>query len=185
MPPAVAELNPIKIWNVGGTLVYGANGNCYRSSLGVLLAQEGWNVQMTGWRTANASKLCTATEAWKRHAGVANLALKTSATRAGLLEGLETYCAAAGEPDFTVFLCGDTDVADGVADEAVFANYTNAVTRIKAALPMTTVLACTIPGASAALNADIAAWCGTEADVEAVDVAGLITSSQRRRSRRS
>ena len=178
VPPAVAELNPIKIWNVGGTLVYGANGNCYRSSLGVLLAQEGWNVQMTGWRTANASKLCTATEAWKRHAGVANLALKTSATRAGLLEGLETYCAAAGEPDFTVFLCGDTDVADGVADEAVFANYTNAVTRIKAALPMTTVLACTIPGASAALNADIAAWCGTEADVEAVDVAGLITSSQ-------
>ena len=178
VPPAVAELNPIKIWNVGGTLVYGANGNCYRSSLGVLLAQEGWNVQMTGWRTANASKLCTATEAWKRHAGVASLALKTSATRAGLLEGLETYCAAAGEPDFTVFLCGDTDVADGVADEAVFVNYTNAVTRIKAALPMTTVLACTIPGASAALNADIAAWCGTEADVEAVDVAGLITSSQ-------
>ena len=178
VPPAVSELNPIKIWNVGGTLVYGANGNCYRSSLGVLLAQEGWNVQMTGWRTANASKLCTATEAWKRHAGVASLALKTSATRAGLLEGLETYCAAAGEPDFTVFLCGDTDVADGVADEAVFANYTNAVTRIKAALPMTTVLACTIPGASAALNADIAAWCGTEADVEAVDVAGLITSSQ-------
>ena len=178
VPPAVAELNPIKIWNVGGTLVYGANGNCYRSSLGALLAQEGWNVQMTGWRTANASKLCTATEAWKRNAGVASLALKTSATRAGLLEGLETYCAAAGEPDFTVFLCGDTDVADGVADATVFANYTNAVTRIKAALPMTTVLACTIPGASAALNEDIAAWCGTEADVEAVDVAGLITSSQ-------
>ena len=64
VPPAVAELNPIKIWNVGGTLVYGANGNCYRSSLGALLAQEGWNVQMTGWRTANASKLCTAAEAW-------------------------------------------------------------------------------------------------------------------------
>ena len=176
--PAVSELNPIKIWNVGGTLVYGANGNCYRASLGALLAQEGWNVQMTGWRTMNASGLCTANEAWKRHAGVADLALKTSATRAGLLEGLETYCAAAGEPDFTVFLCGDTDAADGVTDDKIFANYTNSVTRIKAALPMTTVLACTIPGGSAALNADIAAWCGTEADVEAVDVAGLITSSQ-------
>ena len=178
VPPAVSELNPIKIWNVGGTLVYGANGNCYRSSLGALLAQEGWNVQMTGWRTANASGLCTANAAWKHHAGVADLALKTSATRAGLLEGLETYCAAASEPDFTVLLCGDTDVADGVADAAVFANYTNAVMRIRAALPMTTVIACTIPGGSAALNADIAAWCGTEADVEAVDVAGLITSSQ-------
>ncbi|MBR0504362.1 MAG: hypothetical protein IJJ84_03075, partial [Kiritimatiellae bacterium] len=178
VPPAVSELNPIKIWNVGGTLVYGANGNCYRSSLGTLLAQEGWNVQMTGWRTANASGLCTANEAWKRHAGVVDLALKTSATRAGLLEGLETYCAAAGEPDFTVLLCGDTDVADGVADDKIFASYTNAVTRIKAALPMTTVLACTIPGGSAALNADIAAWCGTEADVEAVDVASLTTSSQ-------
>ncbi|MBR2941336.1 MAG: hypothetical protein IKC14_08525, partial [Kiritimatiellae bacterium] len=46
--------NPIKIWNVGGSFVYGANGNCYRASLGEALLQEGWNVQMTGWRTANA-----------------------------------------------------------------------------------------------------------------------------------
>ena len=175
---AVSGLTPIKIWNVGGTLVYGANNNCYRAALGTLLAQEGWNVQMTGWRTANASGLCTANEAWKRHAGVTALALKTSATRAGLLEGLETYCAAANEPDFSIVLCGDVDVADGVADAAVFIHYTNVVTRIRAALPMTTVLACTIPGGSAALNADIAAWCGTQAEVEAVDVADLITSAQ-------
>ena len=176
--PAVSELTPIKIWNVGGTFVYGANGNCYRSSLGALLAQEGWNVQMTGWRTANASGLCTINDAWKRHAGVADLALKTSATRAGLLEGLETYCAAANEPDFTIFLCGDRDVADGVADATILANYKEAVTRIKAALPMTTVIACTIPGGSAELNADIAAWCGTEADVECVDVSSAITTAQ-------
>ncbi|MBQ6140464.1 MAG: hypothetical protein IJI54_04180, partial [Kiritimatiellae bacterium] len=175
---AVAALDPIKIWNVGGTFVYGANGNCYRSSLGALLAQEGWNVQMTGWRTANASLLCDANDAWKRHAGVQNLALKTSATRAGVLEGLETYAAAANEPDFTVFLCGDIDVADGVADATILANYKEAVTRIKAALPMTTVIACTIPGGSAALNGDIASWCASEADVECVDVSALITSSQ-------
>jgi hypothetical protein len=175
---AVAELNPIKIWNVGGTYVYGANNNSYRAQLGTLLAAEGWKVEMTGWRTSSASIICNAKEVWKRHAGVVDLALKTSATRAGVLEGLETYCAAANYPDFTIFLCGDVDVADGVADASVLASYKAAVTRIKAALPMTTVIACTIPGGSAALNADIASWCGTEADVECVDIASLITASQ-------
>ena len=175
---AVAELNPIKIWNVGGTYVYGANNNSYRAQLGALLAAEGWKVEMTGWRTSSASIICNAKDAWKRHAGVVDLALKTSATRAGILEGLETYCAAANYPDFTIFLCGDIDVADGVADATVLANYKAAVTRIKAALPMTTVIACTIPNGSAALNADIASWCATETDVECVDIAGAITSAQ-------
>ena len=175
---AVAELNPIKIWNVGGTYVYGANNNSYRAQLGALLAAEGWKVEMTGWRTSSASIICNAKDAWKRHAGVVDLALKTSATRAGVLEGLETYCAAANYPDFTIFLCGDIDVADGVADATVLANYKAAVTRIKAALPMTTVIACTIPGGSAALNADIASWCGEEADVECVDIADAITTAQ-------
>jgi len=175
---AVAELNPIKIWNVGGTYVYGANNNSYRAQLGALLAAEGWKVEMTGWRTSSASIICNAKDAWKRHAGVVDLALKTSATRAGILEGLETYCAAANYPDFTIFLCGDVDVADGVADATVLANYKAAVTRIKTALPMTTVIACTIPGGSATLNADIAAWCATETDVECVDIAGAITTAQ-------
>ncbi len=174
----ISAHSPIKIWNVGGSLVYGANGNCYRASLGEALKQAGWNVQMTGWRTANASQLCAGNEAWKRHAGVVDLALKTSATRAGLLEGLETYCAAANEPDFTVLLCGDTDVADGVADDKVLANYKAAVTRIKAALPMTTVIACTIPGGSDGLNAAIIDWCATVDGVEAVDVYGMITTAQ-------
>ena len=92
---------------------------------------------------------------------------------------LETYCAAANEPDFTVLLCGDTDVADGVADATILANYKAAVTRIKAALPMTTVIACTIPGGSQQLNADIAAWCASEADVECVDVASAITTDRK------
>ena len=175
---AVAELNPIKIWNVGGTYVYGANNNSYRAQLGTLLAAEGWKVEMTGWRTSSASIICNAKDAWKRHAGVVDLALKTSATRAGVLEGLETYCAAANYPDFTIFLCGDVDVADGVADATVLANYKAAVTRIKAALPMTTVIACTIPNGSAALNAEIASWCATETDVECVDIAGAITTAQ-------
>ena len=175
---AAAELNPIKIWNVGGTYVYGANNNSYRAQLGALLAAEGWKVEMTGWRTSSASIICNAKDAWKRHAGVVDLALKTSATRAGILEGLETYCAAANYPDFTIFLCGDVDVADGVADATVLANYKAAVTRIKAALPMTTVIACTIPGGSAALTESITNWCATASDVEAVDVSELITTAQ-------
>ena len=166
-----------KIWTLGGSYVYGST-YCFRAPLAQSLSAEGWNVKMTGWRTANANAVCAGVDAWKHHAGVQNLALKTSATRAGVLEGLETYAAAANEPDFTVFLCGDTDVADGVADVAILANYKEAVTRIKAALPMTTVIACTIPGGSAELNADIASWCGTEADVECVDIASLITASQ-------
>ena len=175
---AVSAHDPIKIWNVGGAFVYGANGNCYRASLGALLAQEGWNVEMTGWRTANASPLCAGNDAWKRHAGVVDLALKTSAARAGLLEGLETYAAAANEPDFTVLICGDVDVADGVADATVLANYKAAVTRIKAALPMTTVIACTIPGGSAELNGAIVDWCAAETDVEAVEIPSTVTAAQ-------
>ena len=178
----VNTANPaIKIWTVGGSYAFGntTSGDSFRIPLAqALAANEGWNVHMTGWRTATPNGASAPVDAWKRHAGVKDLALKTSATRAGLLEGLETYAAAANEPDFTLFLCGDTDVADGVADATVFANYTNAVKRIKAALPMTTVIACTIPGASAALNADIAAWCGTEADVECVDISSAITSAQ-------
>ena len=43
---------------------------------------------------------------------------------------------------------------------------------------MTTVIACTIPGGSQQLNADIAAWCAAEADVECADVASAITTAQ-------
>ena len=176
-PSSIVTAPEIKIFTLGGTYVYGST-YCFRGPLAQSLFAEGWNVKMTGWRTANGNLLCANTDAWKCHAGVVDLAIKTSATRAGVLEGLETYCAAANYPDFTIFLCGDKDVADGVADATVLANYKEAVTRIKAALPMTTVIACTIPGGSAALNADIASWCGTEADVECVDIASLITASQ-------
>ena len=176
-PSSVVVAPETKIWTLGGSYVYGST-YCFRAPLAQSLSAEGWNVKMTGWRTANANAVCAGVDAWKRHAGVQNLALKTSATRAGVLEGLETYAAAANEPDFTVFLCGDIDVVDGVADATVLANYKEAVTRIKAALPMTTVIACTIPGGSTALNGDIASWCASEADVECVDVSALITSSQ-------
>ena len=176
-PSSIVTTPEIKIFTLGGRYVYGST-YCFRGPLAQSLLNEGWNVKMTGWRTANANVICANADAWKRHAGVTDLALKTSATRAGVLEGLETYCAAAEYPDFTIFLCGDTDVADGVADATIFANYTNAVTRIKAALPMTTVIACTIPGGSTALNTQIADWCATAADVEAVDVSALITTSQ-------
>ena len=175
---AEAALTPIKIWTVGGNFVYGSSaGNTFRIPLASLLSQEGWPVKMTGWRTASASGVNASSSAWSSHAGIPDLALKTSATRAGLLEGLETYAAAANEPDFTILVCGDIDVADGVADARVLANYKAVVTRIKAVLPMTTVLASTIPGAGAELNADIAAWCATESDVECVDLASVMTTA--------
>ena len=80
--------------------------------------------------------------------------------------------------DFTLFVCGEIDAADGVADEKILADYKEAVSRIKSALPMTTVLAATIPGGSASLNEAVSAWCAGEDGVEAVDIAGLVTSSQ-------
>ena len=171
----------VKIWTVGGNYAFGSasSGDSFRLPLAQSLAADaGWNVQMTGWRTATANGAAAGSDTWKRHAGVKDLALKTSATRAGLLEGLETYAAAANDPQFTIFVCGDADVADEVPDADILANYKAAVTRIKAALPMTTVIACTIPGASAALNADIVSWCGSEANVEAVDISSLVTSAQ-------
>ena len=174
--------DPIKIWTVGGNLVYGnaTTSANFRFPLARLLTADGWNVKMTGWRTTSPNG-GVSSSAWGHHCGIVDLALKTSATRAGLLEGLETYAAAASEPDFTILVCGDTDVADGVASATVLANYQAAVTRIKAALPMTTVIASTIPGASlganAALNADITAWCATQSDVECVDLASVMTTA--------
>jgi len=180
---AQSALTPIKIFCLGGNYVWGvATGGTFNFHMPLArdLAAEGWNVKMTGWRTdqwyapnMNHSLSGTAADAWRGHSGILDLALKTTATRAGVLEGLEQYCATAEYPDFTVFCCGDTDVADGVADATIFINYTNAISRIKSALPMTTVLASSIPGASAALNTQISTWCATEADVEYIDLAAV------------
>ena len=172
-PPA-----PIKIWTVGGNYAYGnaTTGDNFRYPLAQQLSAAGWNVQMTGWRRTNPNGIQSSSTAWASHGGIVDLALKTSATRAGLLEGLESYAAAANEPNFTIFICGDADVADGVPATTVLANYKAAVTRIKAALPMTTVLASTIPGASADINSQITAWCATETDVECVDLAATLAA---------
>ena len=182
---AQSALAPIKICSIGGDYVLGLPSTAisFRHDLAQSLSLEGWNVKMTGWRHAESylrtvsGMYTTDNQEWNNHSGVRDLALKTSPTRAGLLEGLETYCAAAEEPDFTILACGDTDVADGVADDKVFAYFTNAVTRIRAALPMTTVIACTIPGGSAELNAAIATWCAGVAEVECVDLAGAVASA--------
>ncbi len=184
----------IKIWTVGGTYVCSANTEqgqaiSFRPALAEKLAFEGWNVEMTGWRTVNdrmPSGAPAANAAWRGHAGVLDLALKTSALHAGLLEGLETYCMAANEPDFTILLCGDTDVYDGVPDEKVLAYVKEAVARIKAALPMTTVLVSTIPCdlvQHAQLNRDIASWCAAEPDVECVDLASVFTTDANKGNR--
>jgi hypothetical protein len=163
----------VKIWPVGGNTIYGGTP-ALRTELAHALAAHGWNVEMTGFRTVNTPRLSTgfavSKKEWLNHTGVQNLALKTSSTRAGFLEGLETYALAANRPDFTVFACGEIDVADGVADEKILANYKEAVLRIKAALPMTTVIACSIPGASDELNSAIAQWCASEENVEYVSI---------------
>ena len=184
---AQSALAPIKICSIGGNYVYGLDSAgsviSFRHDLAQSLSLEGWNVKMTGWRHAEgylrtaSGMYTTDNPEWNNHSGVKDLALKTSPTRAGLLEGLETYCAAAEDPDFTILACGDMDVADGVADDKVFASFTNAVTRIKAALPMITVIACTIPGGSAVLNDAVATWCAGETDVECVDLAGAVAAA--------
>ena len=182
---AQSALAPVKIWTVGGTYACGQPSTAigFRYDLAQSLSLEGWNVEMTGWQTSDAylrtasGMYTTDNRKWQGNACMRDFALKTSPTRAGLLEGLETYAAAANEPDFTILACGDTDVADGVADDKVFASFTNAVTRIKAALPMTTVIACTIPGGTAALNSAIETWCGNEPEVECVDLADAVASA--------
>ncbi|MBO7654251.1 MAG: hypothetical protein J6U40_04955, partial [Kiritimatiellae bacterium] len=109
---------PITIWTVGGNYVYGnaTTGDNFRFPLARLLTQERWNVKMTGWRTASGNGLQAGSVAWGHHCGIQDLALKTSPARAGLLEGLDSYALAAGDPDFTILVCGELDVADGISN---------------------------------------------------------------------
>jgi len=173
----------IKIASLGGTFVYGYTLNdavcSFRGDLAYALSQEGWNVEMTGWRRnlRYSTGLTGVQSAWAGYAAGPDLALKTSATRAGILEGLEQHCLASGEPDFTIFICGDTDVKDGVADATILANFKAAVTRIRGTLPMTTVIASTIPGGSTSLNNDIATWCAGQTEVECVDLASVFNTA--------
>ncbi len=175
---AEAALAPIKIFALGSDFVEGVANLCnFRLPLARNLTALGWNVKMTGWHRSywySTIGIHTADSVhWNHHGGVKDLALMTSATRAGVLEGLEAYCMTAEDPEFTIFVCGDMDLKDGVSNDKVLAAYKEAVTRIKAALPMTTVIASSIPGGSTSLNADIATWCAAEADVEYVDLASI------------
>lgn len=175
---AQAALAPIKIFALGSDFVEGVANLCnFRLPLARNLTALGWNVKMTGWHRSYwySTIGCHTADSvhWNHHGGVKDLALMTSATRAGVLEGLESYCMTAEDPEFTIFVCGDMDLKDGVSNEKVLAAYKEAVTRIKAALPMTTVIASSIPGGSTSLNSDIATWCASEADVEYVDLASI------------
>ncbi|MCQ2393359.1 MAG: SGNH/GDSL hydrolase family protein [Kiritimatiellae bacterium] len=185
--PEESGTQPIKIFTLGGSYVIGlatSDGMKAQTSFRVELASRltrdnGWNVEMTGWRhdfNSVPSGLRQNFPAWNGHSGVLDLALKTSATRAGVLEGLETYCMTAKEPDFTIFFCGEADVADGVPEDTIFANWTAAVRRIRAALPMTTVIGSTLPMASNTLNQRLKDWCEQEPEVECVDLAAYYES---------
>ena len=60
------------------------------------LSLEGWNVLMTGWRKSAAVRFTNGLysqdyKPWGGHTAIDNLAFKTTATRPGLFEGLETY----------------------------------------------------------------------------------------------
>ena len=177
---AVAAAKPIRLWCVGDDLVRGTATDNFRGPLARLLALDGWDVKMTGFRTVNSGAIPLPT-VWSGHTGLQGAALRTSATRPGLLEGLDTYAAAAEEPDFTIFLCGKADLADGIDAATVLANWQEAVTRLKAALPMTTVVALALPGESA-FNAQARTWAaangvpfvsGTETALATTDAEGF------------
>ena len=125
------------------------NGGSWRIPLAQKLSLAGWNVQMTGARTAYATEPSGATtrDAWKRHTGVPSLAIKTTPGYSGLLEGLETHCAAAQEPDFTILQLGTYEYWTTNhyynATEAA-AHWREACDRILAALPDTVLIVTTV-----------------------------------------
>ena len=144
---AESAAKPVKIWTVGDERVEGNSGT-WRIPLAQKLSLDGWNVQMTGVRTVYPTEPSGATtrDAWKRHTGINNLAIKTLPDKSGLLEGLETYCAAAQEPDFTILQLGtyeywSTNVFDSAA---VISHWREACDRILAALPDTILVVTTV-----------------------------------------
>ena len=146
--PAESAAKPVKIWAVGDDRVDGGGGS-WRIPLAQKLSLAGWNVQMTGVRTTSATEPSGATTrtAWKRHTGVPSLAIKTTPGYAGLLEGLETHCAAAQEPDFTILQLGTFDywATNNYFDAAtVVSHWREACDRILAALPDTVLVVTTV-----------------------------------------
>ena len=145
---AESAAKPVRIWTVGDERVEG-NGGSWRIPLAQKLSLEGWNVQMTGTRTAYATEPSGATtrDAWKRHTGIPSLSIKTTPSQSGLLEGLETHCAAAQEPDFTILQLGTYEYWTTNhyynATEAA-AHWREACDRILAALPDTVLVVTTV-----------------------------------------
>ena len=145
---AESAAKPVRIWTVGDERVEG-NGGSWRIPLAQKLSLEGWNVQMTGTRTAYPQEPSGATtrDAWKRHTGIPSLSIKTTPSQSGLLEGLETHCAAAQEPDFTILQLGTYEYWTTNhyynATEAA-AHWREACDRILAALPDTVLVVTTV-----------------------------------------
>ncbi|MBR1587578.1 MAG: SGNH/GDSL hydrolase family protein, partial [Kiritimatiellae bacterium] len=145
---AESAAKPVRIWAVGDDRVEG-NGGSWRIPLAQKLSLDGWNVQMTGARTAYAAEPSGATtrDAWRRHTGVPSLAIKTTPSQSGLLEGLETHCAAAQEPDFTILQIGTFDywATNHYYNAAqAAAHWREACDRILAALPDTVLVVTTV-----------------------------------------
>ncbi|MCQ2394147.1 MAG: Ig-like domain-containing protein [Kiritimatiellae bacterium] len=146
-----AAAKPIKIFTVGDARVShnGGYGKSWRIPLAQKLTLEGFNVKMTGPRTAYAAEPSGATTraAWMHHLGISNTFRYRSCesgTIMGLLEGLETYAGAAEEPDFLILQMGTFEYWDkkGTGIDS-YLHWKEAVDRFLAALPMTTIIVTT------------------------------------------
>ncbi len=154
--PEQSAAKPIRIWLAGDNRMNANMG--FRIQLVQKLALAGWNVKTVGARSSNQADPSGATvrEAWRRHNGIDGMGLKTNKSYAGFLEGLETYALTAEEPEFTVLYFSTWsywDTARGYLDgEQLFGFWKDAVDRILARFPNTTVIAVTMPTDTLDLN---------------------------------
>jgi len=143
---AESAAKPVKIWVLGDNRVNDGTVG-WRIPLAQKLSLAGWNPKMTGLvKTSPNDPAGKATKAaWQYHNGINSASLLSNSTHAGLLQGLETFAAAAEDPDFTVMMLGTWEYWDGPKYNAtqLFNHWKEAVTRILAACPNTTFIATT------------------------------------------
>lgn len=144
--PAESAAKPVKIWVIGDERVNDGTVG-WRVPLAQKLALAGWNPKMTGLVKTNPNDPAgkATREAWQYHNGLNSMSLMSNASHAGFLHGLETYAAAAEEPDYTIMVLGTWEYWDGPKYNAnqLFNHWKEAVSRVLAACPNTIFVATT------------------------------------------
>ena len=141
---------PVSIWTLGDERVLETGGYGFRLALAQKLALAGWNVEMRGLRTdyANEPSGATAKPAWQGHTGINGVCWRTwnNGNGTGLLEGLDTYAAQAGDPDYTFMFLGTWQYWDdkNITSDQLFNHWKAAMDHILAACPHTTIIATTM-----------------------------------------